>query len=82
MAPQRATAKDVFTSVYNGTGFPFAYVCCIGILSTIFSFSGYEAGAHMAEETRSARRAGNADKRSTSELQKVKVGLGQDFIWI
>ncbi|CAF1286629.1 unnamed protein product [Rotaria sordida] len=57
MAPQRATAKDVFTSVYNGTGFPFAYVCCIGILSTIFSFSGYEAGAHMAEETRSARRA-------------------------
>jgi amino acid transporter len=42
MAPQRATAKDVFTSTYNGTGFSFAYVCCIGILSTAFSFSGYE----------------------------------------
>ncbi len=42
MAPQRATAKDVFTSTYNGTGFPFAYVCCISILSTLFSFSGYE----------------------------------------
>ncbi len=42
MAPERATAYDVFTSTYNGTGFPFPYVCCIGILSTLFSFSGYE----------------------------------------
>jgi amino acid transporter len=42
MAPQRATASDVFTSTYNGTGFPFPYVCCISILSTLFSFSGYE----------------------------------------
>jgi amino acid transporter len=42
MAPERATAKDVFTSTYNGTSFPFAYVCCISILSTLFSFSGYE----------------------------------------
>jgi hypothetical protein len=42
MAPQRATAYDVFTSTYNGTGFSFAYVCCISILSTLFSFSGYE----------------------------------------
>ena len=38
----RATARDVFTSTYNGTGFPFPYVCCISILSTLFSFSGYE----------------------------------------
>ncbi|UJR16304.1 hypothetical protein I4U23_003210 [Adineta vaga] len=57
MAPQRATAHDVFTSTYNGTGFSFAYVCCISILSTLFSFSGYEAGAHLAEETRGAGRA-------------------------
>ena len=42
MAPDRATAKDVFTSTYNGSGFPFPYVCCISILSTLFSFSGYE----------------------------------------
>jgi amino acid transporter len=42
MAPSRATAHDVFTVTYNGTGFPFAYVCCISILSTLFSFSGYE----------------------------------------
>ncbi|CAF2720224.1 unnamed protein product [Rotaria sp. Silwood2] len=73
MVPQRATAQDVFTSTYNGTGFPFIYVCFIGILPALFSFSGYEgnifesehsvssssfvAGAHMAEETRGADRA-------------------------
>jgi amino acid transporter len=42
MTTQRATIRDVFTSTYNGTGFPFAYLCCICILSTLFSFSGYE----------------------------------------
>ncbi|CAF0955812.1 unnamed protein product [Rotaria sordida] len=57
MAPERATARNVFTSTYNDTGFPFPYVCLIGILSTLFSFSGYEAGAHLAEETRGASRA-------------------------
>ncbi|CAF3610081.1 unnamed protein product [Rotaria sp. Silwood1] len=44
MAPERATAHNVFTSTYNGTGFPFPYVCFI-------------AGAHLAEETRDASRA-------------------------
>ncbi|CAF1209793.1 unnamed protein product [Adineta ricciae] len=57
MTPQRATISDVFTSTYNETGFPFIYVCFISILSTLFSFSGYEAGAHLAEETRSAGKA-------------------------
>ncbi|CAF3592562.1 unnamed protein product [Adineta steineri] len=57
MTPQRATISDVFTLTYNGTGFPFVYVCFIGILSTLFSFSGYEAGAHLAEETQSAGKA-------------------------
>jgi hypothetical protein len=44
-APERATAQHVFTATYNGTGFPFAYVCCISILSTLFSFCGYEGNA-------------------------------------
>ncbi|CAF0731763.1 unnamed protein product [Adineta steineri] len=57
MAPERATAKDVFTSTYDSTGFSFGYVYCIGILSTLFIFSGYEAGAHLAEETRGATKA-------------------------
>lgn len=48
-APQHATIRDVFTSTYNGTGFPFPYVCVIGILSTLFAFSGYEGNFFMAE---------------------------------
>ncbi|CAF4298719.1 unnamed protein product, partial [Adineta steineri] len=54
MIPQHATVHDVFLSTYNSTGFPFIYVCCISILSTLFSFS---AGAHLAEETKHASRA-------------------------
>jgi len=42
MAPERATAKAVFTSTYNGTGFPLGYVYCIGILSSVYSLPGYE----------------------------------------
>ncbi|CAF1427741.1 unnamed protein product [Rotaria magnacalcarata] len=57
MARQQATAEDVFTSTYNGTGFPFIYVCFIGVVPALFSFSGYDAGAHLAEETRDAGRA-------------------------
>jgi amino acid transporter len=30
------------------------YVCLIGLLMSLFSFSGYEAGAHMSEETTKA----------------------------
>ncbi|CAF2588393.1 unnamed protein product [Rotaria sp. Silwood2] len=59
MAPERASAHDVFISTYNGTGFPFSYLCFISILSTLYSLSGYDAGAHLAEETQHAGRAGN-----------------------
>ena len=52
MAPQRASAQDVFTSTYNGTNFPFPYVCCISILSTLFAFSGYEGKKHEEAEFR------------------------------
>ncbi|CAF1001139.1 unnamed protein product, partial [Didymodactylos carnosus] len=57
MTKYRASAYTVFLTNYNSTGFTFGYVCIIGILSTLFSFSGYEAGAHLAEETRGAGKA-------------------------
>ena len=42
---------------YNGTGFSnVSYVAAIGLLGTLFSFSGFEASAHMAEETHGARK--------------------------
>ena len=47
----------IWTYPYNGTGIPsenFGYVMLLGLLYACFSFSGYEAGAHMAEETRNA----------------------------
>ena len=36
------------------TGGQKLYICCIGLLMCLFSFSGYEGGAHMAEETTNA----------------------------
>ncbi|CAF0904084.1 unnamed protein product [Adineta ricciae] len=54
---QTVTIHDLFTSTYNGTGFPFVYVCLISILSTLFSFSGYEASANLSEETQCATRS-------------------------
>jgi amino acid transporter len=56
LAKIRASAYDVFVSTNNSTGFSFAYVCCIGILPTLFSFSGYESAGHLTEETRDADR--------------------------
>ena len=53
---QRTSAHDVFISTINVTGFSFPYVCFIGILPTLFSFSGFEAAGHLSEETRDAAR--------------------------
>lgn len=50
----------VWTTGYNGTGIPDAnigYVYVIGLLSALFAFAGYEAGGHMAEETKDASKS-------------------------
>lgn len=54
VAKNRASAYTVFFSTINETGFSFPYVCLIGILPTLFSFSGYEAASHLCEEIRNA----------------------------
>ena len=33
------------------------YICCIGLLTALFGFCGYEGGAHMAEETTDASKS-------------------------
>eukprot|EP01038_Epipyxis_sp_PR26KG_P014579 gene14579-19579_t len=49
------TGEFVFTSYYNDTGFSSqSYVIAIGLLTGLFAFSGFEASAHMAEETHDA----------------------------
>ena len=44
-------------SGFSHDGKSDAYVVVVGLMSSLFSFSGYEAGAHMAEETRSASKS-------------------------
>lgn len=61
MTPRLATANSVFTDFYTDTGFTSrSYIGAVGITSAIYAFSGYEASAHMAEETGSDRMATSA----------------------
>ena len=49
------TFEFVTTKYVNNTGFTNdTYVCFMGLLTAMFSFAGYEASAHMAEETHGA----------------------------
>ena len=57
-APVHSSNEFVWKSTYNSTGMnSMFYVCLIGLLTSLFSFSGYEAGAHMAEETTNASKS-------------------------
>jgi amino acid permease (GABA permease) len=54
-----ASAKYVFTSTFNGTGFhSIFYVLLLGLLLAQYTFTGYDASAHMTEETHNAATAG------------------------
>eukprot|EP00347_Sterkiella_histriomuscorum_P010495 403376063 len=54
-SPQLSSSEFVWKQYNNGSNLPsVGYTCCIGLLMCLFSFSGYEGGAHMAEETRNA----------------------------
>ncbi|BGP16844.1 hypothetical protein JCM10213_003336 [Rhodosporidiobolus nylandii] len=66
-APTHRSAKEVFATFYDGTGVDGAegwslraspaYVALTGLLLTSFTITGFDASAHMAEETRDAGRA-------------------------
>jgi len=55
---QKASPEFVFTEYYNGTGYEGSaiYVIFLGLLTTLFTFSGYDAGGHIAEETQQAHK--------------------------
>ncbi|HEY2641971.1 MAG TPA: amino acid permease [Streptosporangiaceae bacterium] len=59
-APARhLPAHQVFTSIINNTGFHSNfYVLLIGLLLAQYTFTGYDASAHMTEETHNAARSG------------------------
>src|SRR5260370_562879 len=52
------SASFIFTNFVNNTGFSFAgapiYVFLIGLLLAQYTFTGYDASAHMTEETHNA----------------------------
>jgi amino acid permease (GABA permease) len=54
-----ASASYVFTSTFNGTGFKsLFYVLLLGLLLAQYTFTGYDASAHLTEETHGAATAG------------------------
>ncbi|MGH3257493.1 MAG: amino acid permease [Streptosporangiaceae bacterium] len=54
-----ASAKYVFTSTFNTTGWHSTfYVLLLGLLLAQYTFTGYDASAHMTEETHNASRSG------------------------
>lgn len=54
-APERSSSEFVWTKFYNTTGMNSAvYVCIIGLLTTLYGLSGYEAASQMSEETQNA----------------------------
>ena len=56
---KHASASYVFTSTFNGTGWSSTfYVLLLGLLLAQYTFTGYDASAHMTEETRRADRSG------------------------
>ncbi|EPS35941.1 hypothetical protein H072_10563 [Dactylellina haptotyla CBS 200.50] len=63
-APTHQSAKFVFATFNDGTGDPGwstiaspAYVAIIGILVAQYTITGYDASAHLSEETKNASRA-------------------------
>ena len=53
------SASFVFTKIVNNTGWHSTfYVLLLGLLLAQYTFTGYDASAHMTEETHSAARSG------------------------
>ncbi len=57
---QHESAKYVFTDMENLSGFKlgFLFILPIGLLMAQYTFTGYDASAHMTEETHNAARSG------------------------
>ena len=52
VAPERSSSKFVWGGFYNTTGMDnVGYVVIIGMLTTLYGLSGYEAASQVSEET-------------------------------
>ncbi len=57
-SPKLATTDFVFTEYINRTCFESPlYVSCLGMLTSLYAFAGYEGAAALAEETKNPHEA-------------------------
>jgi amino acid permease (GABA permease) len=58
MPTSHQSAAWTFTAWHNQTGWSFSpYVFCMGLLMAQYTYTGYDASAHVAEETKNASSA-------------------------
>ena len=55
-SPNINSANDIFTLMYNQTGWPTGWAFCMTLLAPTWAPSGYDVAAHVAEETYDAAR--------------------------
>ena len=69
--------KDVFTGLFNNSGLNLGwwYIIPVGLLMAQYTFTGYDASAHMTEETHSAARSG-----PRGIVMSILVSLGAGFV--
>lgn len=73
-----ASESFVFTKIVNETGFHSTfYVLMIGLLMAQYTFTGYDASAHMSEETFDA-----ANKVPRGIVNSILVSLAAGFVLI
>ncbi len=69
--------KDVFTGLFNNSGLNLGwwYIIPVGLLMAQYTFTGYDASAHLTEETHSAATAG-----PRGIVMSILVSLGAGFV--
>jgi amino acid transporter len=57
MQPISFLTRHFVGAADDGVVYPFAYACLVGLLQAQWTFTGYDASAHVSEETRGAQQA-------------------------
>jgi amino acid transporter len=57
LQPPRFVLTRFVAPTDDGVLYPFAYAALVGLLQAQWTFTGYDASAHLAEETKGAQRA-------------------------
>ena len=71
------SAKDVFTGLFNDSGLHLGwwYIIPVGLLTAQYTFTGYDASAHLTEETHQAATAG-----PRGIVMSIVVSLGAGWV--